>query len=691
MKLPKAKQGRSKQNKSHIPFRLNFLFFIVFLLFAALLVQLAYLQILNGASFEATVNSTDTTTETKNVQRGMVYDSTGKVLVGNNSSRAITYTKGSGVLSTDLYKIANHLVTYVSIDTSKLTDRNAADYYLANTKHLATVTAAVKKEKKLTSAQMTKLTSVDFNTFAVAYVVEHNINALTDQEKEAAVIFSKMSGAYSLSTVYLKTSNVTDKEMAEVGEHLSGMPGIKIGTNWSRSYPNGKSMNTIIGNVTSESTGLPSDSIETLMSEGYSRNDSVGQSYLEKQYENVLKGTKSQTKMEVANSKIVKQAQEYSGKKGDNLVLNINAKFQAQVQKIMKDSVTSIAGSNPYNPGAYAVVMNPHTGAVYAMSGVSRNIKTGKITDDALGSINQVFTMGSVVKGATVMGAMMDGVITPTSNTLTDEPIKLAGTATKSSWFNASGAANVALTASDALMVSSNSYMMQLAMKEGGFNYSSGSSLDMSNSIFSKMRGYFNQFGLGVKTGVDLPGESTGFEGVANQTNIGKALDLSFGNYDSYTTIQLAQYMSTMANGGTRLQPQIVKAIRSTNADGSLGSVQTEMTPNVLSTVNATKPEFDVVKSGLYKVVHGTNPLRTGGTMSTATPSISAKTGTAQTFYGTTETEALSLASYAPSNDPKVVVALVFPGMVNNTGSAINSQAALKIYSAFWKTVESSK
>ena len=690
MKLPKSKQGRSKQNKSHIPFRLNFLFFIVFLLFAALLAQLAYLQILNGASFEATVNSTDTTTETKNVQRGMVYDSTGKVLVGNNSSRAITYTKGSGVLSPDLYKIANNLVTYVSIDTKKLTDRNAADYYLADTKHLATVTTAIKKEKNLTDADVNKLASADFNAMAVDYVVQNNIDSLNDKEKEAAVVFAKMTGAYSLSTVYLKTTDVSDTEMAEVGEHLSGMNGIKIGTNWSRSYPNGKSMNSIIGNVTSESTGLPSDNIETLMAEGYSRNDSVGQSYLEKQYEDVLKGTKSQTKVEVANSKIVKQAQEYSGEKGDNLVLNINAEFQAEVQKIMNDSVKSIAGSNPYNPGAYAVVMNPNTGAVYAMAGVNRNIKTGKVTDDALGSINQVFTMGSVVKGATVMGAMMDGVITPSSNTITDEPIRLAGTAPKSSWFNTSGSANMTLSASDALMVSSNSYMMQLAMREGGFKYSSGSSLDMANSIFPKMRGYFNQFGLGIKTGVDLPGESTGFEGVANQENIGKALDLSFGNYDSYTTIQLAQYMATMANGGTRLQPQIVKAIRSTNEDGSLGSVKTEMTPNILSTVNATKSQFDVVQSGFYKVVHGSNSLRTGGMMSDATPSISAKTGTAQTFYGTAETEALSLASYAPSNKPKVVVALVFPGMANNTGSGINSQAAVKIYSAFWKMVESS-
>lgn len=66
-----------------------------------------------------------------------------------------------------------------------------------------------------------------------------------------------------------------------------------------------------------------------------------------------------------------------------------------------------------------------------------------------------------------VLGAMMDGVITPSNNTLTDMPIKVAGTSAKASWFNKTGSANTSLTASTALEVSSNSYMMQLAMKEG--------------------------------------------------------------------------------------------------------------------------------------------------------------------------------------------------------------------------------
>ncbi|MCZ3393483.1 penicillin-binding protein 2, partial [Enterococcus faecium] len=199
----------------------------------------------------------------------------------------------------------------------------------------------------------------------------------------------------------------------------------------------------------------------------YARNDSVGQSYLEKQYESVLKGTKSQTAIQVSSGgQIVKKVQQYAGKKGDNLVLTINSKFQEEVQKIMKEASKNAGGQST---GGYAVVMNPKTGAVIALAGADRNPSTGKMTDNVLGTINEPIVMGSVVKGATISGALMDGVITPSNNTLIDEPIKVAGTGSKSSWFNSTGSANMSVDASRALEVSSNSYMMQLAMKEGGF------------------------------------------------------------------------------------------------------------------------------------------------------------------------------------------------------------------------------
>ena len=667
-----------KTAQSVIPSRLNFLLWVVALLLLALVARLFYLQVLNGSSFKAEVKSSDTTVQTNNVQRGMIYDSSGKVLVGNQVHQAITYTKGADVTSADLYKIANRLGNYVNVGTkTKLTQRQAEDYYLADSDNLK----AIVKKLHLSS----QVTSNGQYNKALAYLNKHpEVYKLTKLQQNKARIYAAMSGAYSLSTTYIKSTGVTAKELAEVGEHLSEMPGVKIGKAWTRNYPQGKDIQTLTGTL---SSGLPSDELNSMLAQGYSRNDDVGQSYLEKLYQSTLAGSKSQTEV-MTTGNTTKEKVKYAGKKGDNLVLTINSKFQKQVQSILEKNYSSAGIA--YSTGVYAVVMNPNTGEIYAMAGIDRDPTTGKQTTDEIGAINHPITMGSVVKGAMIMGGFMSGVITPSNNTLTDMPIKLAGTSAKTSWFNKTGSANIALNAATALEVSSNSYMMQLAMKEGGMKYVSGGAIDLDPSIFTKLRYYFKMFGLGVKTGIDLPGESSSYEGPSKQSNIGSALDLSYGNYDGYTTIQLAQYMSTIANGGYRMRPYIVKQVRGTNKDGSLGAIEYTTKPEVLGTIPATAAEWKIVKEGLYDVVHGSSTYITGKKLASDTPSISGKTGTAETFYKNNSTVTLSFAGYAPSDNPQVVVALAIPGASNSDGGA-NLTMASQIFKAFWKDVKSSK
>lgn len=674
----KSKKGTTKnrEKKSELPFRLNLIFGIVVVLLIMLIARLAYLQIFNGSKYVADVERTDTTTETSNVQRGMIYDSTGKELVGNESHQAIQYTKGVNVLSSTLRKTADHLGKYLTVSTSTLSTQDQADYYLANTKNLTKVENSIKDHSEYGSKALYSL--------AVKKVTK--TVDLSKSERNAAQIFSLMSGAYELSTVYLKESDVSNKEIAEIGEHLSEFPGVKVGTSWSRDYPEGNSIKSIAGTVSSAKSGLPSDEVNILLAQGYSRNDSVGQSYLEKAYDPILKGTKSQTRVEVTgDDTIKKEVKQYAGKKGDNLILSINAAFQKQVQADTRSAVTSAGGEST---GGYVVVMNPNTGAVLALAGVNRNTSTGKVTDNALGTINEPIVMGSVVKGAMVTGALMDGVITPSNSTLTDKPIKLAGTSAKASWFNKAGGQDISLDASTALEVSSNSYMMQLAMKEGGFKYSSGSALTMGTGVFAKMRGYFQQFGLGTDTGIDIPGESSGYTGPSTQSDIGKALDLAFGQYDAYTTIQVAQYISTIANGGYRIAPHVVSQIRGTSNNGGLGKLQETIEPKILNYVDDTAAQKKVVTKGLYDVVHGTNTYKTGGSLASISPEISAKTGTAETVTNGKSTVTLSLASYAPSKNPKVVVAVAMPGL-GESAETNNIALAKKVYAAYWKTVKS--
>jgi cell division protein FtsI/penicillin-binding protein 2 len=660
----------------------------------ALIAQLGYLQILYGSKFEGEVEKTDKTTITSSVPRGMIYDEKGRVLVGNKANNAISYTKSVDALSSDIYKTANRLSQWVSVDTGNLTRRDKADYYLANAKNLKKVEASLPKSKTH-KANGDAIDSDALYKLELAAVKSSNLH-LTSQQKSAAAMYKIMSGAYQLSTVYVKNSDMSEKEVAEVSEHLSELPGINVTNDWSRSYPNGSSVASIIGDVSSEKTGLPSDKINEYLAQGYSRNDRVGTSYLEQQYESTLRGTKAQTQVTLnADNKIVGSKKTYSGQKGDNLVLTINSAFQKKVDSALQSGFSSAksGGATQYSSGAYAMALNPKTGAILAMSGLKYNPKTGKTTSDALGIINRDFVMGSVVKGATVLGGMMDGVITPSNNTITDSPIYFSGGLVKKAVYSA-GTYN-SLDAAQALEVSSNIYMMRLAMKEGNAKYQANSYFHMNKSIFAKERGYFNQFGLGIKTGIDLPGESAGYEGTTS--DVVKSLDLAYGNYDAYTTLQLGQYISTIANNGLRMKPYLVQSIRKSNADGSLGSVVSETQPTVLNRVGATQSEINVVKQGMYNVTHGSMSWGTAHELKSFTPAIAGKTGTAQTFYydpdnpnntNPPETLTSSFVGYAPANNPKVAVVVVFPNISTSADEAhYNTNVAQNIFKAYFQTI----
>ncbi|AUI71447.1 penicillin-binding protein 2 [Companilactobacillus alimentarius] len=689
------KKRTGGQAKSTIPFRLNLLFFIVFVLFALLVGQLAYLQIVYGGKFQAEVDRTDKTVMTGSVPRGMIYDSEGRLLVGNSTENAITYTKSGSVKSSDIYQIVNRLTKYLTVEKTNLSSRDKADYILSAPGKSSKVVKQMPKSYRVNSnGEALSTTKIYANE--VKYVEKQGIH-LSDKDLQRATLFKKMSSAYSLSTVFLKDKGLTSREIAQVSEHLTELPGVSIGSNWDREYPQGKSIESIIGGVSTEQQGIPDDELNSMLASGYSRNDRVGTSYLEKSYESILSGTKSKREVQVgSNNQIKKSSVVYGGQKGGNLNLTINSKFQKQVQSALKEqfSAAKSAGITQYSDGAYVVAMNPKTGAILAMAGIHNNPQTGKTSEDALGVINRTFVMGSAVKGATVLGAMMDGVITPTNNTLADNPIYLPGTSVKKSVYPVGTFSS--LSAIQALQVSSNEYMMALAMKEANAKYTPHSYIKMDSDIFSKLRGYFNQFGLGVKTGIDISGETTGIEGSttnsSGQLKTGSALDLSYGNYDAYTLIEMAQYISTIANGGYRMKPYIVQSIQKTKDDGTKGALTSVTKPSVLNKVGFTNDELDVVRKGMYAAVHGSGYWTTATRLASLEPKVAAKTGTAQSFYynpdnpssDPPETVTNSLVTFGPYDDPNIAMAIVFPNLTSEKGS-YPQLLAKQIYTDYYK------
>ncbi len=295
------------------------------------------------------------------------------------------------------------------------------------------------------------------------------------------------------------------------------------------------------------------------MSLGYSRNDRVGKSYLEYQYENLLQGQKEKVRNVTDSSGNVTDTETVSkGKAGDDLVLTIDTELQKDVEKIIEKNLRAAKArpSTQLLDRAFVVMMDPRNGEVLTMAGKQIKQAGGKykIDDYALGTMTSSYNMGSAVKGATLLTGYQTGAI-KIGNIFTDEVLNIKDSPPKKS-VSVMGPIND-LTA---LERSSNVYMFKTAIAIGKGKYISGHPLPLDYSAFDKFRYYFSEFGLGVKTGIDLPNEATGYVGTKRQS--GFLLDFAIGQYDTYTPLQMAQYVSTIANGGYRMKPQVVKEVR---------------------------------------------------------------------------------------------------------------------------------
>ena len=683
---------KKKKKKSHIPFRLNLLFLIVFFSFIALISRLAYIQLVKGDEFVALVQRTETTTAKKSVPRGSIYDSQGRILVGNKPKLAINYTRPADVKASTMLEIAKKLTTLISVDASELKERDLKDYWVA--------TNPDKVDSLLTADEKKRIAKENLSTSQTYEMQLEHIPAdalnYSDAEKQVIAIFTKMNSAYALSTVTLKNEGVTEQEVAKISERLGELRGVDVDSDWDREYPMGDMLKTILGTVSSEKTGLPSDKVKSLLAQGYSLNDRVGTSYLEEQYETVLSGTKTVVKSQTnTKGEVVNTTETYPGKGGSNLVLTIDTEFQKKIEDIATKSVEEM--TDPAADRVYIVVMNPKNGDVLGITGKKKkfdeNFHSTGVEDDALGAINNSFGMGSVVKPATVLSGYMDGAITLEDNTIVDEPIEFEASKPKSSWFNRNG--KMELTDLDALERSSNVYMIKLAMKMGGqTTYEKGGRLNINLSLFDKLREYYAQFGLGVRTGIDLPNEGKGYNG--GTADAFSALDFAFGQFDLYTPLQLAQYMSTIANGGTRIAPRLVKEIHETSPSGGIGNLEDVVPTKIMNSIQVNKEILDHIKEGLYRVTHGENGT-SATTFRTYSPQVAGKTGTTEAFYSgpnpayTNEAvENSTFISYAPYDNPEIVVAVVAPYFKDGYPSDYAATVAKQVYDAYFAKTNSS-
>ena len=650
--LNKVKHDSPKVLEDVILKRYIFIIVIIFLCFGIIGVRLFSLQILSRDEYTVSLErAVEKRVESASAPRGRIYDRNYNLLVDNVAVKTIYYKKENNITTKEEVELAYKVADLIEVDYSSLTDYRLKNFWYVQNKEDAKK-KITDKEWKLNKER--KLSDDDIVDLIFERISEEELSKFDDRDKEAAYIYYLMNKGYSYAEKVIKSKDITEKEYAVISENIDVLHGFNTKLDWERVYLYGDTFKSILGSVSSDTQGIPSELAEYYLDNGYSLADRVGISYLEYQYENYLKGTKAIYKVLPDNTYVL--TSEVMNAKGE-----VNTEY--------------------YNR-SFAVVSDPNTGEILAMGGKQiREREDGSryIVDYTPGIVTLPVTPGSIVKGASMLVGYKYGAIN-IGDTVQDDCIKIKDTPEKCSWKKLGLIDDV-----DALRMSSNYYQYLIAIKIGNGTYNYNEALKIDTDAFKKYRDMYSSFGLGVKTGIDLPIESLGYTG--KSTLPGHLLDFAIGQYDTYTPIQLSQYINTLANGGTRLKPYLLKEVysQSSNDEDMFGELIYKTDVKALGKVDVDSKYIDRVKYGFNRtVVDGLG----NGYMGYYTNS-GGKTGTSQSFIDTdgdnvvdTETITTSFVGYSPADNPKMSIVVVSPDISNSYGDVSYTSPATKRISA---------
>lgn len=663
--------------------RYKILMGVIIFLFASLSLSLYYIQVVKNNEFKDQLKElSQVIIDGGSSARGRIYDRNGKIIVDNKAVKTIYYKKELGISTSEEIVMAYKVANLLDIDYSKLNDYDLRNFWVINNPRSA--------KQKITDEEWTlleerKLTLDEIEQYKIERITKEELSEYTELDKEAAYIYYLMNNGYYYAEKNIKSENVTDEEYAAIATNSDSLKGFGTKLDWEREYPYGSTFRTILGSVSTSDSGLPAELKDSYLAIGYSMTDRVGTSYLEYQYESILRGTKTKYTIDDDGNYVVLE----EGQRGNDIVLTIDIELQKEVEKIVEDELIYTRKNDKYSnyfDRAFVVISDPNTGEILAMVGKQLKEENGeyKVYDYSAGVINASITPGSSVKAASHMVGYVTGNL-KIGEVRNDACIKIAATPLKCSYTTYGNINDV-----QALSYSSNTYQFQTAIKVGNGKYRYNMPLTLDEDAFDKYRSIFAQFGLGVKTGIDLPNETLGYKG--SGTASGLLLDFSIGQYDNYTPIQLSQYINTVANGGTRLKPMLLKKVYAPDKEGLTNLIYSNSSV-MLNKVDADSKYFTRIKEGLRMVfASGTgygfidNKYKPAG-----------KTGTSESFVDTdgdgkidTETLSTSLVAYAPYDNPTVTFTIITPNVGTgnisfNQMSKVNKRLSQKISKKYFE------
>lgn len=644
--------------------------FVVAVLFLLCIIRLINLQIINGENYRKVSEAKLHTSMTIKAPRGNILDRHGEILVTNRSGFSVTI-KDTGLKRNELSEMLHKLVVTLKREDVEFS------YSLPITKEKPYEFNFSDENKKEKIADWLDDNNFNGNNTAedvIAKLYEaYKIDSSYSEEDKRLIcdiIYDMKQKGFSNYTPYTLLEDVNAEIVAIVKENSADFKGVEITESSVRAYPNGSMLAHVLGNVGI----IYQEEYEKLKNKNYSMDALIGKQGVELVYESYLKGEDGIRGFEQTIEGSENIVTSVPAQKGDNVILTIDRDLQEVTEKALADTINSISNSVPDCNAGSVVCIDVNNGEILSMASYPSynpweyNKKYDSLIKNPANpvwnrAIGGAYEPGSTFKMLTAIAALEEGIVK------TDELIYDEGKYTFYKDYQPTcmkwktGETHDYVDVVKGLQESCNYYFFEVGRRLG----------------IDKIVEYAEKFGFGQTADIEIPGEVKGQiaspankEARGEKWNPGDTLQSAIGQSDNLITpLQLASYTATIANGGTKYKPHILKNIK----DSETGDVIKSSMAEVTAEIDIDEKNLKAVKLGMKKVAEE-------GTASNVFEGffidVAGKTGTAEVSKGSNNG---IFVAFAPYDNPQIAIAIVIE---HGTGGYLAAPIAKAMFTQYF-------